>query len=74
MAIALLGSWFLCDPSGGAAGASTSGLPLGELLFAAGYDPEAEDCLDYAVYIDSSRLQSGVSILPWEVIPLDITI
>lgn len=51
-----------------------TGLPLGELLFAAGYDPEAEDCLDYAVYIDSSRLQSGVSIIPWEVIPLDITI
>ena len=51
-----------------------TGLPLGKLLFETGYDPEAEDCSDYAVYIDSSRLQSGVSILPWEVIPLDITI
>ncbi len=32
VAIALLGSWFLCNPSAGAAGASSSGLPLGELL------------------------------------------
>ena len=47
-------------------------LPLGKMLFEAGYDPWARDLPDYVVRIETAALSPQVTVLPWSLVRLDV--